>query len=603
MKRTLLLIVLASFAAALNAQTHYSKEIEAQIKQVENSLAGDVVIEGAKPYNILERMAHYKVKGLSVAVVHNYQIVWAKGYGWADEKEKRPVTTETLFEPGSISKSFNALGVLKLVQEKKLDLNKDINVYLKTWKFPYDSVSKNKKITLANLLSHTAGLSVHGFEGYNRFGKIPTLPQILDGKEPANSEPVRSMFEPGLRFEYSGGGTTISQLLLIDQTVMAYDQFIAKNVFQPLGMDHSFFTQPPPADKLSMVATGYREDGSEVDGKFHVYPEQAAAGQWTTPTDLCKYIIETQLAYEGRSAKVLNQEMTRLRLTPYIDNSAALGVFIENRGGSKYFQHGAGNEGFRGFYYGSLDGGNGVVVFVNSDEGRILSEVINSVASVYEWKGFNKPVTKKVVTIPDDVASRYKGVYAHEGAFAIILQKEDGYYCCANGACNKMFFTGSKDFFSVESPVTYHLLTNDTGASTGMLRAYREAPSPAWGKVFSSDTLNGDENFFNQIGWVLLENRKYEEAMMYLNRGLKLYPKSLITEGNLAHCYLFLNEYDSALKIYKAHLGENLAQGPSWEEMINQDFTFFKRSGFDQKQMDRVFKDLNLKIPEGYSGK
>ena len=181
MIKLLLLITLGLSVQFLLAQTPYSKEVGEQIKQVENHLAGEVKIYGVKDNNILDRMEFYKVKGLSIAVIQNYKIVWAKGYGWADEEEKRPVTTATLFEPGSISKSFNALGILKLVQDTKLDLNTDINTYLKSWKFPYDSLAGNKKITLANLLSHTAGLTVRGFPGYNRKDTIPALPQILDG--------------------------------------------------------------------------------------------------------------------------------------------------------------------------------------------------------------------------------------------------------------------------------------------------------------------------------------------------------------------------------------------------------------------------------------
>ncbi len=152
-----ILILFYSFTQALS-QTTYSKEIEEQIKQFENNLSGRVIING-KADNILDRMAYYNVKGVSIAVIDNYKVIWAKGYGWADEKEKRPVTPSTLFMPGSISKSFNAVGILKLAQEKKLDLNTDINNYLQSWKFPYDSVSKGKKITLMHLLSHSAGLS------------------------------------------------------------------------------------------------------------------------------------------------------------------------------------------------------------------------------------------------------------------------------------------------------------------------------------------------------------------------------------------------------------------------------------------------------------
>lgn len=223
MRKYLILITLFLYLGHVTAQLTYSKEIEQQIKQVENSLAGRVIING-KADNIVDRMAYFHVNGISIAVVKNYQVIWARGYGWANEKEKRPVTIETLFKPGSISKSLNAVGVLKLVQDNKLDLFKDINDYLKSWKFPYDSVSKGKKITMAQLLSHTAGLSVYGgFPGYDAKSKIPTIPEILDGMAPANTPPVRSLFEPGLKFQYSGGGIIISQLIIADVTQLPYE--------------------------------------------------------------------------------------------------------------------------------------------------------------------------------------------------------------------------------------------------------------------------------------------------------------------------------------------------------------------------------------------
>lgn len=392
----------------------YSKEILEEIKAVENSLAGRVKIEGKPDYNILDRMKYYGVKGVSLAVVHNYKVVWAKGYGWANEAEKRPVTPETLFEPGSISKSLNAVGILKLVQDKKLDLHADINTYLTSWKFPYDSVAKNKKITLAQLLSHSAGLTVHGFPGYDLDEKIPTVPQILDGAPPANNPPVRSMFEPGLRSEYSGGGTTITQLILTYVTKQPYDVFIYENVLKPIGMNNSFYTQPPAKDKLHLCATGYDRDGSPIHNNFHVYPEQAAAGLWMTPTDLCNYIVETQLAYLGKSAKVLTQKTTKLRLTPYNDKNAALGVFVEDHSGTTYFEHGAGNWGFSGQYFGSIEDGNGVAVFINSDKPGLIPEIVNSVATVYKWKDFYNPVSKQVVIVPESTLKTYEGIYIYD---------------------------------------------------------------------------------------------------------------------------------------------------------------------------------------------
>lgn len=404
------LSILGVFVIANIAAQKTTPAINDRIKQVENNLRPDIVYGDTIPkLNLLQQMTAYKVNGLTIAVIKDYKIEWAKGYGWADAEEKRPVTIDTRFQAASISKSINSLGILKLVQQGKLNLDADINDYLKTWKFPYDSVSKNKKISLANLLSHTAGLSVHGFGGYTPGDSIPTLAQILNGTSPANSRAVRSLFEPSKRLKYSGGGTTISQLVLMDITGMRYEDYMKKEVLQPIGMTNSFYDQPPPAGTKNL-ATAYNS-GIAVKGKYHIYPEQAAAGLWTTPTDLAKYIIETQLEYEGKSAKVLSQAMMQKRLTHYIDSNVALGVFLVKKPGDVYFNHNGGNEGFLCTSYGSLKGGNGVVVMINANDFSIINEVVNSVATVYNWKDFYQPVFKKIFIVSPDSLSNYVGKY------------------------------------------------------------------------------------------------------------------------------------------------------------------------------------------------
>ena len=387
----------------------YKADTKKRIKLVEKNLCSEIQVEGEPNWTLEERMKFYNVKGVSIAVIKDFQIDWAKGFGWADSAERRPVTTSTLFQAGSMSKSLNAVGVLKLAQDGKLDLYEDINKYLKTWKFPYDSLSHGKKITIANLLSHTAGLTVHGFPGYERGDVLPTLPQILDGLSPANTSAVRSAFEPSRRGEYSGGGIMISQLIVQDITNMPYDKFMWQNVLKPLGMINSTFT--PEIKDPKQLATGYYADGKEVKGKYHIYPEQAAAGLWTTPTDLAKYIIETQLSLGGRSGKVLSEEMSKLRLIPYKNKTFAFGVIIDTIGWQVYFSHSGQDMGFIGRYFGSLDG-NGVVVMTNTDDISIVNEIINSVATVYKWKDFYKPfMTLKKLALDNDILESYVGQY------------------------------------------------------------------------------------------------------------------------------------------------------------------------------------------------
>ena len=406
----LLIIIITGLSGKLFAQSDYPADVKERISKVENNLGGGIRIEGESPFNLQQRMKFYNVPGVSVAVIRNFKVDWVKAYGLADNESKIPVTTKTLFQAASISKSLNGVGAMKLVEEKKMDLDADINNYLTSWKFPYDSVSGNKKITLRNLLSHTAGLTVHGFPGYEPTDKFPSVNQILDGVSPANTKAVRSQFAPSSKVQYSGGGTTITQVMIADQTKISYAKYMNEKILAPLGMTGSFYGYPAPAAKAALLSTGYSADGTPVKGKYHVYPEQAAAGLWTNPTDLAKYIIETQLAIQGKSGKVLSKVSTLQRLNPVIGD-AALGVFIVKKGNATYFTHGGSNEGFRCQYFGDLENGNGIVVMVNSDNGAILNEIINSVATVYNWKEFYNPVVKKIQPVESELLTSYTGRY------------------------------------------------------------------------------------------------------------------------------------------------------------------------------------------------
>ncbi len=445
----------------------YSSDIEDRIKKVENSLMPWVQTEDTIKWNLSERMDFYGIKGLSIAIVNDYKIEWSKGYGWADTAEKRPVTPLTLFQAASISKSLNGVGVLKLVQEGKLDLDTDINEYLKSWQFTYDKKSNNKKITLNQLLSHTAGLTVHGFPGYGQDKPIPSISDILDGKNSANTEAIRSQFEPGLKMQYSGGGTMISQQILMDITKQPYDKLMWQEVLKPMGMLNSSYTQPPASTIKNQLATAYRSDKKPIYGKYHIYPEQAAAGLWTNPTDLCQYIIETQLSYQGKSNKVLSQDMTEKRLTPYYGGFSALGVFIDNRNGSVYFNHSGGNEGFRCKYYGSLEEGKGLAIMLNSDSGAILDEIINSIAFVYKWKDFYTPEMKKTVDLPTSILKTYTGIYMLKGDPIAITIAGNQLLLNYQNKLYDVYFSSEVDFFipGLQGENKFH--KDDQGNVTG----------------------------------------------------------------------------------------------------------------------------------------
>jgi len=446
----------------------YSRETEAKIKQVENSLAGwyQASADSLTLWNLKDRMAWFHVPGVSIAVIHNYKIEWARGYGWADTNEHRLVNTSTLFQAASISKSINAIGILTLAQDKKVDIYADINKYLKTWSFPYDSVAGDKKITLALLLSHQAGLNVGGFEGYKTGKPLPTIDQMLEGQTPANSERLHTLFAPGLHPSYSGGGILLSRKVLEDVSGQSYDQYMWKKVLKPMGMTHSFFTQPPPKQMHPLLATAYDKQGREIEGKFRIYPEMAPDGLWTTPSDLGRYVVETQLAYKGKSRKTLTPEFTRLRLCPYLDSSIAFGTFISKKGDNKYFEHGGQNEGFLSHYFGGIENGEGVVIMVNSSNGTaLINEIVSSVSLVYGWKNFYHPETKKVISVPNELLQTYTGEYMINNriSYTIGLKGENLVLIVNHKDVYSLLFTSEAEFFIYEAPYNGRFVKNAAG--------------------------------------------------------------------------------------------------------------------------------------------
>jgi CubicO group peptidase (beta-lactamase class C family) len=454
LKPVIIFIILLSVVVNLQAQkSKYSKEILEKIKQFENNLISWVKLDNTNNWNIYDRMRESHVNGVSIAVINNYQIEWVKSYGWADTAEKRPVTNQTLFQAASIGKSINGIAFMRLMQDKKIDLFADINNYLQSWKFPYDTTSHGKPIILAQILSHTAGLTVHGFDGYKWNEPTPTLQQILNGEKPANNATVRSAFEPGIKFQYSGGGYEISELLLEDVTHEPYETFIRKNVFRQLGMNASTYMLKPE----TACATAYRLDKKPIGWKYHIYPEKACgAGLWTTTTDLAKLIIEIQLSLKGISNKVLTKETTEFMLTPHLQSaSTAFGFFINKKGDNYYFQHSGLNEGFSSQYYGSMKNGNGVVILTNSDNTNFNEEVINSIATVYNWEKFYPFATKKIITVEDSITNKYVGTYKFENSDTgpSIVKENGSLYLIGPGSPMKwkMHFTSTTEFFMLEA--------------------------------------------------------------------------------------------------------------------------------------------------------
>jgi len=573
--KLLLVVNLVPFVAL--AQT----SVDTQIKRVEQGLLPPVLIKGDPSWSIEERMKFWKVPGLSVAVVKDFKVEWARTYGVKDVETKEPVTTETLFQAGSISKPVAAMVALKRVQDGKISLDENINNKLQTWKLPDNEFTAKKKVTLANLLSHTGGTTVHGFPGYAVDEKVPTLPQVLNGTEPANTAPVRVDMEPGTKFRYSGGGTTIAQLAIMDIEKKAYPQIVNETVLRPLNMTNSTYSQPLPDDWRKKAASGHRRDGAPVAGKIHVYPEMAAAGLWTTPTDLAKFAIEVQLSYAGKSNKILTQQMIEKMVTPFMEQ-VGLGFFIDKRGNSVYFGHDGADEGFRAQLIMHREKGYGAVVMVNSDNGQVMPEVIRSIAKAYNWDEYLPPLSE-IISLEASKLDEYAGRFQINPDRILTIAREEGKLIARPTADNsfELLPVAENTFIRRDQNIRYTFVRGASGVSElqfafggggggtapkvsaetlvpfehlnagniekameGYRQIKKEKPDNA---AVSQGRLNG-------LGYGFLRAKKLPEALAYFKLNVEFYPNESNVYDSLGEAYMAQGEKELAIANYKKSL-------------------------------------------------
>lgn len=517
--------LLAVFQSCSNSTTQKNPSADDNINKVEKTLHQKVFFEGDSLWNIQERMKHYGVPGVSIAVIKDNKIEWLKSYGIMDKETNLPVNAHTLFQAASISKPVSAYAALKLVEEKKFDLNENVNTYLKSWKLPDNEFTEGKKVTLKGLLSHTAGVTVHGFLGYSPGLPVPTLLQVLDGVKPANSDPIRVDKIPGESFRYSGGGYCIMQQMMIDEEGKTFPQIMHDLVLHPLGMNNSTFDQPLKAEQLKMAATGYLPDGTVTKGKRHTYPEMAPAGLWTTAEDLAKFAIDIQKTYKGESKVVLSKEMITTMLTPVIKNYMGLGIAVMPKKEDVYFGHDGWNEGFLSKMIAHRDKGYGVVILINANQPDFIDEVLRSVATVYEWDNF-VPIYKKMSLDPKEItliSGRYK---QHSDGLIKIYESKGHLYKQYLGAdADEIFKVTDSTYIGADN----HPVQFKKNIKTGIMELY--AINASRGEVeFTCVRMNENE----KLPFELLEENKFDAALKLYQRLKKQNPNDkIIQEDNL----------------------------------------------------------------------
>jgi CubicO group peptidase (beta-lactamase class C family) len=384
-------------------------------------------------FDIEAVMAEHYIPGASVAVIDGGEIAWAESYGVLEAGKAAPVSAETRFQAASISKPVAALAALGLVQEGRLALDEDIRGYQTSWRLP-ENDGWQPRVTLRQLLSHSGGITVTGFLGYPTGARVPTLRQVLDGEKPANSAPILVDTVPGLHFRYSGGGYTILQRLIEDVTGKPFWQVLQERILEPAGMVNSTYRYPLPEAWQEAAASGHRSDGDPLAGKWHTYPESAAAGLWTTPLDLARLIVLLERTLRGEAEQILSRSMLEEMFSPQIalrgiglDGWEGLGVFITGEGDDLYCGHGGSNEGYRSQFIIRKGKGQAGIIMTNADSGDDLNdEWLGTIALEYGWTSFTTPLPEPI-QLGAEALEQFTGQYQSEAGMIIhILAAEDG---------------------------------------------------------------------------------------------------------------------------------------------------------------------------------
>ena len=346
---------------------------------------------------IKKTMRRKRIPGISVAVIDGGELVWAQGFGWRDVKNRLPVDTETIFQAGSISKNIAALTVLVLSDTGGIDLNKDVNSILKSWQLP--SKCQEQPVTLRHLLTHQAGTGPKAFMGFHESRKAPTLIEVLNGYSwyiLGIRRPVKVIEPPESGYRYSGGGYCVVQQVLEDSEGESFDRIAHQRVLDPLMMTHSTFLLYPDKEMRRNIANGYGWfHGTLFRGRWRIYPEAAAAGLWTTPSDLARMIIAIQRAVKGNSTGPLSTEVAKEFLKPQFEPEYGMGVFLGNENGDPIFFFGGFNWGYVSKFRAGVTNGRGWVIMSNGQNTKFFDPIVEAISDAFGWDTDNStPVNK-----------------------------------------------------------------------------------------------------------------------------------------------------------------------------------------------------------------
>jgi len=402
-----------------------------RISRVENGLQEAVLLSNNldKTFSLLDRMEYYDVPGLSIAAIKDNEIEWAKCYGLKLKNSTDSISLSTKFQAASLSKPLSAIVALKMADNGLIHLDSSANSQLTTWKIPDNDFTFENAISPRNLILHTSGLNVPGYPGYKIDSDIPNLIDLLSGIGNSNTEPTEVIVKPNTEWIYSGAGYSVLQLLMIEKSGLSFPELMQNELFQPLNIKNSTFEQ----ENLHSIAFAHLENGEVVEKGYHIYPEMAAAGLWTTPIDYAMIVCELQKSYKGESNLILSQKLAQNALSNHW-GGMGLGFILRNNENNVALAYSGGNHGYICDIYSYLLSGSGVVVMTNSNNGApLIEEFYRSLSKEYKWADW-KPDTIQTIPMDSALIKRIIGSYSglsrdrEEFQFELIKQPDGLYY-------------------------------------------------------------------------------------------------------------------------------------------------------------------------------
>lgn len=443
-----------------------------RIDRVEKGLLRAIFFKGQAPgkMRLLDRMTFYRVPGISLAVFDKHGVEWSKSYGIKDVRTLEPVTADTLFQGGALSQSVAAAAVLRLVDSGHIGLDEPVNNQLRGWKIPPTAFTAGKGVTLRGLMTHTAGLPAQVFSGYPEGQPVPTLLQVLEGAKPASNRPIALDSEPGAKMRATEADFVVLQKVMEDTAGKPFAAQIKEAVLEPLGMKHTTFEIPLPGAIRTQAASGHVRGGQAVDCGWNAYPELAAKGIWTTPSDLAVFIGEILGTAMSGSGKILTPASARAMLTPQV-GGRGLGFMVDGAGADMRFHLQGRTRGFASSLVVYPDRGQGAILMTNSDNGFFLiDEILRAISEVYLWPDF-KPEEKPLYRLDPAICAEYVGRYEVTPDYALDVRHEDYYLIIqpTGQAPTKFYVETQSIFFSVDPFIRIQFRRNDAGRVDGLV--------------------------------------------------------------------------------------------------------------------------------------